>query len=59
MTGTIYAPAAQLAENGNAQLNAAVVVDTMTISGNSVSNTVTLSSPAGTVAYTPAQIRAV
>ncbi len=58
MTGTIYAPAAQLAESGNAQLNAAVVVDTMTISGNGVSNTVTLSSPSGTVAYTPAQIRA-
>ncbi len=30
----------------------------MTISGNGVSNAVTLSSPAGTVAYTPAQIRA-
>ncbi|MGO9469265.1 MAG: beta strand repeat-containing protein, partial [Isosphaeraceae bacterium] len=58
MTGTIYAPAAQLAESGNAQLNAAVVVDTMTISGNGISNTVTLSSPSGTVAYTPAQIRA-
>ena len=30
MTGTIYAPAAQLAESGNAQLNAAIVVDTLT-----------------------------
>ena len=40
------------------QLNAAIVVDTLTISGNGVANTVTLSSPAGTVAYTPAQIRA-
>ncbi len=58
MTGTIYAKAAQLAESGNAQLNAAVVADTMTISGNGVSNTVALSSPAGTAAYTPAQIRA-
>ena len=57
MTGTIYAPAAPLAESGNAQLNAAAIVDTMTISGNSISNTVTLSSPSGTVAYTPAQIR--
>jgi subtilase family serine protease len=57
MTGTVYAPAAQLAESGNAQLNAAGIVDTMTISGNGVSNTVALSSPAGTVAYTPAQIR--
>ncbi|HEV3311885.1 MAG TPA: S53 family peptidase, partial [Chloroflexota bacterium] len=43
--------------SGNAQLNAAVVVDTMTISGNGVSNTVALSSPVGTVAYSPAQIR--
>ena len=58
MTGTIYAPAAQLAESGNAQLNAAVIVDTMTISGNGVANTVTLDAPSGTVAYTPAQIRA-
>ena len=58
MTGTIYAPAAQLAESGNAALNAAVVVDTMTISGNGVSNTVALNAPTGTVAFTPAQIRA-
>ncbi len=57
MTGTIYAPAAQLAESGNAQLNAAIVVDTLTISGNGVANTVTLNAPTGTVAYTPAQIR--
>ena len=57
MTGTIYAPAAQLAESGNAQLNAAVIVDTLTISGNGISNAVSLSSPSGTVAYTPAQIR--
>ena len=58
MTGTIYAPAAQLAESGNAPLNAALIVDTLTISGNGVANTVTLNSPSGTVAYTPAQIRA-
>ena len=38
-------------------LNAASIVDTLTISGNGVNNTVTLSAPAGTVAYTPAQIR--
>ena len=57
MTGTVYAPDAQLAESGNAALNAAVIVDTLTISGNGVNNTVTLSSPNGTVAYTPAQIR--
>ena len=57
MTGTIYAPAAALTESGNAELNASIDVDTLSISGNGVSNTVTLSSPAGTVAYTPAQIR--
>ena len=58
MTGTVYAPAAQLSESGNASLNAALIVDTLTISGNGIANTVTLSSPTGTVAYTPAQIRA-
>ncbi len=57
MTGTVYAPAAQLAESGNAALNAALIVDTLTISGNGIANTVTLSSPTGTIAYTPAQIR--
>jgi len=57
LSGTVFAPSAQLNLSGNAQLNAAVVVDTMTISGNGISNTVTLSSPSGTVAYTPAQIR--
>ncbi len=58
MTGTVYAPAAPLAESGNAALNAALIVDTLSISGNGVANTVTLNSPTGTVAYTPAQIRA-
>jgi hypothetical protein len=57
MTGTIYAPTAQLSESGNAQLNAAVIVDTMTVSGNGVNNALTLNAPSGTVAYTPAQIR--
>ncbi|MGO9917427.1 MAG: Ig-like domain repeat protein, partial [Isosphaeraceae bacterium] len=58
MTGLVYAPAAQIAESGNAQLNAAIIADTMTLSGNGISNAVTLSSPAGSVAYTPSQIRA-
>ena len=58
MSGTIYAPAAQVAESGNAELNAAIIADTMTISGNGVANAVTLDAPSGTVAYTPAQIRA-
>ena len=57
MTGTIYAPAAQLDESGNASLNASIDVDTLSISGNGVANAVTLTSPTGTVAYTPAQIR--
>ena len=57
MTGTIYASKAQLNESGNAELNAALIVDTLTISGNGVSNVVALNAPSGTVAYTPAQIR--
>ncbi len=62
ITGTIYAPSAQLAESGNAQIGSAtnpvsIVVDTLTISGNAIANALSLSSPAGTVAYTPAQIR--
>ena len=57
MTGTIYAPTAGLSESGNAQLNAALIVDTLTISGNSIANTLGLDAPAGTVAYSPAQIR--
>ena len=44
MTGTIYAPAAQLAESGNAAAQCGrSIVDTLTISGNGVANTVTLS----------------
>ncbi len=58
MTGTIYAPAAQVAESGNAALNAAIIADMMTISGNGVANALALDAPSGTVAYTPAQIRA-
>jgi len=57
MTGTIYAPAAQLNETGNGQLNAAIVVDTMAVSGNGVTDGLALGSPEGTVAYSQAQIR--
>jgi hypothetical protein len=62
MAGVIYAPAAQLAESGNAQMGSSsnpvsIIVDTLTLSGNGVANTVTLSSPYGTVAYAPNQIR--
>ena len=61
--GTIYAPAAQLVESGNAQVGSttnpiSIIVDTLTISGNAIANALSLSSPAGTVAYSPAQIRA-
>src|SRR5208337_2344021 len=58
ITGTIYAPAAQLTESNNANLKVAMVVDLLSITGNGVANTVTLDPPAGSVAYTPAQIRA-
>ena len=62
ITGMIYAPAAQLAESGSAQVGStknpiSMVVDTLTLSGAAVANSVGLSSYAGTVAYTPAQIR--
>ena len=63
IAGTIYAKTAQLAESGNAQVGSAsnpisIVVDTLVLSGNAIANALSLSSPAGTVAYTPAQIRA-
>ena len=34
ISGTIYAPAAQLTESNNGALNASLIVDTLTISGN-------------------------
>jgi hypothetical protein len=63
ITGTIYAAAAQLVQSGNAQIGnssspISIIVDTLTMSGSVVANALTLSSPAGSVAYTPAQIRA-
>ena len=36
ITGTTYAPAAALSESGNGTINAALIVDTITISGNGV-----------------------
>ena len=62
ISGTIYAPAAQLAESGNAQIGStsnpiSIVVDTMTLSSNAIANALD-APPAGSVAYTPAQIRA-
>ncbi len=63
ITGTIDAPSAQLVESGNAQVGStsnpvSIIVDTLTLSGNAIANALSLSSPAGTVAYAPAQIRA-
>jgi hypothetical protein len=60
VSGMIYAPAAQLTESGNAQIgtNMSMVVDTLSVSGNAIANGLTLNAPSGTVAYTPAQIRA-
>ncbi len=59
VSGTIYAPSAQLAESGSASLNMALIVDTLTLSGAAVANGLTLAAPTGTVAYDPAQIRTV
>jgi Ca2+-binding RTX toxin-like protein len=38
VSGTIYAPGAQLAESGNARISAALIVDTLQMSGNAVAN---------------------
>ena len=48
MSGTLYAPAAKLSESGNAQLDASLIVDTLTISGNGTADGLTLESPDGT-----------
>ncbi len=58
MTGTIDAPAAGLTLSGSASLNAALVVDTLSISGAAIANASAPTAPAGAVAYSPAQIRA-
>jgi len=56
-TGTIYAPAAQLVESGNAQLNASLDVDLLSITGSGTADAVTSSAPSGAVAHTLSQIR--
>ncbi len=38
VSGTIYAPSAQLIESGNAQLSAALIVDELALSGNSIAS---------------------
>jgi len=57
LTGTIYAPSAQLAESGTAELNASIDVDTLSISGSGTADIVTSSAPSGAVAGTLSQIR--
>jgi Ca2+-binding RTX toxin-like protein len=54
LTGTVYAPTAQLSESGSAQLNGAVVVDQLMISGNGITNSASNSSGLG-MAAAPAQ----
>ncbi len=57
-TGTIYAPAAELVESGNAQVSAAFIVDTMALSGNAIANIATFAAAGGVVADTVAGIGA-
>jgi len=56
ITGTIYAPAAQLSESGNGSLNASLIVDTLTISDNGVAGSLALVAPSdvvGSIVTTP------
>ena len=46
ITGTIYAPGASLSESGNGALNASLIVDTITISGNGIANGPSQAGPA-------------
>ena len=49
ITGTIYAPAARLSESGHGALDASLIVDTLTISGNAVADSLTLVATSGVV----------
>ena len=57
INGSVYAPDAQLTLSGNAQLKDALIVSTMNLSGNAIFNDFTASAPAGTTAFSPAQLR--
>ena len=48
ITGTICAPTAPLSESGNAALDASLIVDTLTISGNGIADGPSLDGPTGT-----------
>jgi hypothetical protein len=61
VTGTIDAPGASLVDSGGAQLGSSsnplsVVVDRMTLGGYAIVDGLTLTAPAGTTAYSPAQV---
>ncbi|MFI5457364.1 MAG: SdrD B-like domain-containing protein [Isosphaerales bacterium] len=58
ITGTIYAACAQLSDSGSTPLNGSLVVNSLNVSGSGVANALSLNTPAGSVAYTPAQVRA-
>jgi len=57
ITGTIYAPAAGLSESGNGAINASLIVDKITISGNGIADVKTagggVSGVAGVTVTTP------
>jgi hypothetical protein len=62
ISGVIYAKKAQIVASGNGQIGPAkdavsIVADTVTLSGNAIAQSVNLTAPSGTVAYSPAQIR--
>jgi len=52
ITGTVYAPAAQLAESLNGALNASLIVELLAISGNGVAGSLALAAPSGVVGLT-------
>ncbi len=58
LNGVIYGPVALLTlTGGGAQLNGSMVLSRLTASGTTVANALTLDPPAGSVAYSPAQVR--
>ena len=58
ITGTIYAADAKLVDTGSTPITGSLVVNLLSISNSAVANAVSLNSPTGSVAYTPAQVRA-
>ncbi len=54
VTGTIYAPAAQFSQSGNAQISVTLDVDDVTLSGNASAQFVTAATPTATAQVVPA-----